>query len=128
MILLATDEPPSKSYECPGFDTTAQAASAIGAKIIGIRGSGGDGDRVKSDLNKLATKKGGLPGAFGYGYDATRLGHRSMGTAVDLVLDYKFNANLALQGGYTYMWGHARFNNLSDDDVRFGYLQATLRY
>jgi hypothetical protein len=61
VILLATDEPPSTQFSCPGFSATAQAASAIGAKIIGIRGasgSSGEAAQVEVDLNNLALATG----------------------------------------------------------------------
>ena len=47
---------------------------------------------------------------------------------MDVILDYKLHDNLALQAGYTYIWGHARFNRLADDGVRWGYVQVTARY
>jgi hypothetical protein len=82
----------------------------------------------KEDARVFGTGAFTKKGNFGYGYDGSALGHASMGTAVDLVLDYKLHQYLGLQAGYTYMWGHARFNGMADDDVRFGYLQVTAKY
>jgi hypothetical protein len=64
---------------------------------------------------------------FGFGASPSR-GHNSVGTELDVVASYKAHKNVDLQAGYSYMWGHAVFNNLSDDNVRFGYLQVTVRY
>jgi hypothetical protein len=51
-----------------------------------------------------------------------------MGTELDIIADYKLHDLVALQAGYVYMWGHALFNSMADDDVRFGYLQVTVKY
>jgi hypothetical protein len=64
---------------------------------------------------------------FGFGATPSR-GHNSMATELDVVASYKAHKNVDLQAGYSYMWGHAVFNNLSDDDVRFGYLQVKVSY
>jgi hypothetical protein len=64
---------------------------------------------------------------FGYVYTSSG-GHNNLGTEIDLIVDFKVNEYLGLQAGYAYMFGHSVFNNLSDDDVKFGYLQATLKY
>ncbi len=45
-----------------------------------------------------------------------------------LVTSYAIHPNVSLQAGYSYMWGHAFFNHLSDDDTRFAYFQVTARY
>ena len=62
IILLATDEPPSTQFVCPGFASAAAEASAIGAKVIGLRGAGGD-PLVWSDLETLATGTGAVDAA-----------------------------------------------------------------
>ncbi len=65
--------------------------------------------------------------SFGYGLQPSG-GHRGMGTELDAVLSYKLNRRVDLQAGYAYMWGHALFNDLADDDVRFAYFQVTVKY
>ena len=73
-------------------------------------------------------------GGFGYGVApnpqvaGTRIGHHSVGTELDVVVNYKLHENVELQTGYSYMWGNALLNNLSDDDVRFFYGQVTVHY
>jgi hypothetical protein len=66
--------------------------------------------------------------SFGYGLQGNPSGHRGMGTELDIIADYKLHDLVALQAGYVYMWGHALFNSMADDDVRFGYLQVTVKY
>ena len=67
---------------------------------------------------------------FGYGFQpqTSESGHRSLGTELDIVASYAIHPNVSLQAGYSYMWGHAFFNHLSDDDTRFAYFQVTARY
>lgn len=63
VILLVTDEPPSTQFSCPGFSTVGQAASAIGAKIVGVRGASIDSTEaqaVQNDLATLATSTGAV--------------------------------------------------------------------
>jgi hypothetical protein len=75
-----------------------------------------------------AFSKQGIPGGFGFGSNPSN-GHRGIGTELDVVANYKLTEQVALQAGYSYMWGHAVMNsNFSDDDVRFGYLQVTVNY
>lgn len=59
VILLATDEPPSTQYSCPGQSATVAAANAMGAKIIGIEGSGVS-TTTTTDLEGLATGTGAV--------------------------------------------------------------------
>jgi hypothetical protein len=59
VLLMATDEPPSTQFTCPGISTTAGAAYNIGAKIIGITGSGG-GSQTTNDLIQLAGGTGAI--------------------------------------------------------------------
>ncbi|HEV8324898.1 MAG TPA: hypothetical protein VG389_25005 [Myxococcota bacterium] len=62
IILLATDEPPSTQYVCPGFASAAAEATAIGAKVIGLRGATTDAT-VTADLETIATDTGAVDGA-----------------------------------------------------------------
>jgi hypothetical protein len=68
--------------------------------------------------------------SFGYGVSPSGgNGSHSVGTAVDVVANYKLHPRLALQAGYTYMWGNALLNQqFSDDDVRWAYFQVTAKY
>jgi hypothetical protein len=59
VILLATDEAPTVTFNCPTIPSVAAAANNIGAKIIGILGSSG-GAQVGVDLNALATQTGAV--------------------------------------------------------------------
>lgn len=67
-------------------------------------------------------------GSLGYGTYTSAVGHHSLASEVDLVVSGKVNKHVSLEGGYSYVWGHAAFNDMPDDDVRFGYLQATFTY
>lgn len=67
-------------------------------------------------------------GGLGYGAYPSAVGHHSLGSEIDLVISGKINKHVQLEGGYSYMWGHAAFNNMADDDTRFGYVQATFTY
>jgi hypothetical protein len=61
VVLLATDEPPSTQYSCPGFGSLGMAASGIGAKIIGIRGDPDGGEsQLIADLSTIATSTGAV--------------------------------------------------------------------
>lgn len=67
VILLATDEAPNTggdTYHCPAQNTVVAAANAIGAKVIGIYGSGG-GTGTTNDLNALATGTGAVDASAG---------------------------------------------------------------
>jgi hypothetical protein len=81
-----------------------------------------------------AFAKSNLPGGFGYGVSPSQSSggagsHHSVGTAAEIVVNYNVNQFLSLQGGYSYMWGNALFNSqYTDDDVRFGYVQVTVKY
>jgi hypothetical protein len=57
VILLATDESPTSQFYCPTFANTAAAANAIGAKIIGIHGTG---TAAWADLETLASLTGAV--------------------------------------------------------------------
>jgi hypothetical protein len=75
-----------------------------------------------------AFSKQAIPGGFGFGANPSN-GHHSVGTELDVIASYKVNKRVALQAGYSYIWGNAVFNALSsDDDVRFGYLQVMVKY
>jgi hypothetical protein len=65
--------------------------------------------------------------AFGYGRVASN-SHRSMGTELDIVVSHKLHERVSLLAGYSYMWGHAEFNGLADDDVRFAFFQVSAKY
>jgi hypothetical protein len=69
---------------------------------------------------------------FGYGLQPSR-GHDSVGTELDLVVTYKLNDHVSLAGGYSHLYGrgvlnHEQVATFSDDDVRWGFLQAQLSY
>jgi hypothetical protein len=74
-----------------------------------------------------AFSKSPLGFGFGYGLDTTT-SHRGMGTAVDLVVSYQLHAQVSLLAGYSYMWGHAHWNGVADDDTRFGFFQISAKY
>lgn len=59
VILLATDEAPSQVFTCPGIPESVTAANAIGAKVVGILGSGGVA-QVRTDLEAYATGTGAV--------------------------------------------------------------------
>jgi len=59
VILLTTDEPPTGTYNCPSTATVVAAANAIGAKIIGIKGTGSSA-QTDTDLSALATGTGAV--------------------------------------------------------------------
>jgi hypothetical protein len=64
---------------------------------------------------------------FGFGQRPSR-GYSGVATELDTVVNYTVNKHLSLQAGYAYMWGRGVWNTFSDEDVRFGYLQVTLKY
>jgi hypothetical protein len=64
---------------------------------------------------------------FGYGL-ATPNTHRGMGTELDIVLRHKLHERVSLLAGYSYMWGHAEWNGLPDDDTRFAFFQVAASY
>jgi hypothetical protein len=96
VILLATDEPPSTQYSCPGFNKVSEAANAIGAKIVGVRGEsegGGEGAQVQQDLATLALATGAvdaqgaalvLPGANSGAAAAIETGIRTLSNSLPL--------------------------------------------
>ena len=51
-----------------------------------------------------------------------------MGTAVDIVVSHELHERVSLLAGYSYMWGHAHWNGLPDDDTRFAFFQVTAKY
>jgi hypothetical protein len=55
-------------------------------------------------------------------------GHRSVGTELDAVVSFAATRWLTLEAGYSYLFGHSVFDAFSDEDTRFGYVMATLRY
>ncbi|MBK9071597.1 MAG: hypothetical protein IPL79_11440 [Myxococcales bacterium] len=60
VIMLATDEPPLTTYNCPNWSSTVRPAmQARGAKVVGILGSTTDGS-VTTQLNQLATDTGAV--------------------------------------------------------------------
>jgi len=96
VILLATDEPPSTQFSCPGFQTTSQAAAAIGARIVGIRGSSetsSEAAKVETDLKTLASSTGAVdssgsplvfPGANSGAAAAIETGIRTLSNSLPL--------------------------------------------
>jgi hypothetical protein len=64
---------------------------------------------------------------FGFGQRLSG-GYSGVATELDTVVSYAVNKHLALEGGYSYLWGRGVWNTFSDEDVRFGYLQVTLKY
>ncbi len=66
IVLLATDEAPSTgdTYLCPGSMPVIDALNAIGAKFIGILGSGGPA-QLTLDLNALAMGTGSVDSGTG---------------------------------------------------------------
>ncbi len=62
VVLIATDEAPTQSKNCPTIPTVAAAANAIGAKIIGLLGSGSTA-AVQNDLGALALQTGAVDGS-----------------------------------------------------------------
>jgi hypothetical protein len=62
IILLATDEAPTATFNCPTIPTVAAAANAIGAKVIGVRGSSPPA-QVTTDLNALANQTDTIDGS-----------------------------------------------------------------
>ncbi len=67
-------------------------------------------------------------GSLGFGAYTSAIGHHSLASEVDLVVSGKVNKHVSLEGGYSYVWGHAAFNDMSNDSTRFGYVQATFTY
>ena len=59
VIMLATDEPPSVTHNCPTIPETITAMNAISAKMIGILGSG-TSSSVRTDLESLASGTGAV--------------------------------------------------------------------
>ncbi|MDY0000855.1 MAG: VWA domain-containing protein [Polyangia bacterium] len=59
VVLLTTDEAPTSTQNCPGLTTVISAANAIGARIVGIKGSGGAA-QLQTDLAALATGTGAV--------------------------------------------------------------------
>lgn len=62
VILLATDEPPSATFTCPGLNSATTQANAIGAKVIGIKGST-TSTAVQNDLEAIASGTGAVDGS-----------------------------------------------------------------
>ncbi|MAQ17525.1 MAG: hypothetical protein CMN30_22355 [Sandaracinus sp.] len=62
VIMLVTDEPPTATYNCPTTPAVVAQANAMGAKIIGIRGSTVNA-QVTTDLQALASGTGALDSA-----------------------------------------------------------------
>ena len=61
VVMLATDEPPSVTTDCPASSVVTAAATAAGAKIVGILGSTTTaGAQLRSDLEALATGTGAV--------------------------------------------------------------------
>jgi hypothetical protein len=76
------------------------------------------------------TKKGGIPGSFGYGANPS-FGKERIATELDIVADVKLHDKISLQGGYSKMWGDSVWESnasFADDDVDFAYVQLSLRY
>lgn len=78
------------------------------------------------------TKKN-RPGAFGFGSNPS-YGKHEVGTEIDVVASVSLHEHVALEGGYSYIWGgdvwEARKDAgaWADADVEFGYLQVLLKY
>jgi hypothetical protein len=91
VILLATDEPPTATYNCPNTADTIAAMTSIGAKMIGILGSGVSAT-VRTDLAALATGTGSIDSTTGMGLvfngadaaaaSAIEMGIRTLASAV----------------------------------------------
>lgn len=64
VVLWTTDEAPTATYNCPSTATTAAAANAIGAKIVGVRGAT-TATQVTTDLSNMATMTGAVDAANG---------------------------------------------------------------
>jgi len=74
------------------------------------------------------SKKGGTPGAFGYGSNAS-FGQRAVGTELDTIVNVKVTKWFSVQGGFAYIWGGDVWKaNFADEDVQFGYVQFVLKY
>ncbi|HEY5656392.1 MAG TPA: alginate export family protein, partial [Myxococcota bacterium] len=78
------------------------------------------------------SKQGSKAGAFGYGgVPATTHGfNKDVGDELDVVLTWKLNPHLSLEGGYAHLWGGDVFEAKSpqESDVQFGFLQAHFKY
>jgi hypothetical protein len=59
VIVLATDEPPTATYNCPALATVINVALASGTKIIGLYGSGSSGETI-GELQTLAAQTGAV--------------------------------------------------------------------
>ena len=64
VILLATDEPLTQGYSCPGIEGVAAVAQQEGVKVIGIKGATGDAN-VQADLEALAIATGAVDPVHG---------------------------------------------------------------
>ena len=65
---------------------------------------------------------------FGYGQNDL-LGSDRVADELDVVVNWNVTKNLSLQGGYAYMWGKTGWERaFANEDVKFGYLQVTLKY
>jgi hypothetical protein len=59
VIFLTTDEAPSQTYNCPAAAIVASAANNIGAKIVGVLGTGPTA-QTRPDLEYLARETGAV--------------------------------------------------------------------
>jgi hypothetical protein len=68
--------------------------------------------------------------SFGYGIEpqTSAGGHRGLGTELDLVASWQVLPHIAVETGWSYLFGHGIHSGRGDDDVRFTYLQLTVRY
>jgi hypothetical protein len=65
--------------------------------------------------------------SFGFAAQASG-GHGSVGTELDAVVSFAATRWLSLEAGYCHLFGHSVFDAFADEDTRFGYVMATLRY
>lgn len=65
---------------------------------------------------------------LGFGANPS-LGEHEVATELDIVLDLEIYNGLALQGGYSYIWGAEIWETgFQDEDVEWGFLQLSWKY